>query len=84
MKKVSQGLGIIKYSYHCLPKKVFKMLYFAYIYPYLPYCIECWGNAAAVHTNPTFSKQKQILKMIGFYNYFENSNHVTYISEMLL
>jgi hypothetical protein len=84
MKKVSQGFGIIKYCYHCLPKYVLKMLYFAYIYPYLTYCVECWGNAAAIHTNPILSKQKQIVKMIGLYNYFENSNHVAYMSKMLL
>ena len=60
------------------------MLYFASVSPYLAYCIECWGNAAILHTNPMLSNQKQVLKMIGFYNYFGNSDHVAYISKMLL
>ena len=35
------------------------MLYFAYIYPYLTYCIEFCGNAVALHTNPILSSRNK-------------------------
>jgi hypothetical protein len=36
------------------------MIYFAYVYPYLCYCLSVWGSAADVHVNKV--KKKSITK----------------------
>ena len=41
--KISQGCGIIQYSYNFLPNFVLKTLHFTFAYPYSMYCIDCWG-----------------------------------------
>ena len=33
-------------------------LYNSYIYPYLIYCVESWGNASICHLDPLFVLQK--------------------------
>ena len=42
--KISQGCGIIQYSYNFLPNFILKMLYYALVYSYLIYCIEILGQ----------------------------------------
>ena len=67
--KVSKGIGIIYKARRYLNKKSLVNLYHSYIYPYLIYCIESWGNAAACHIYPLFILQKRIVRLITFCNY---------------
>ena len=46
---------------HCLSN-----LYHTYIFPYLIYCIEVWGNASYCHLLPLFLTQKKIIRLITF------------------
>ena len=41
-------------------------LYHSYIYPYLIYGIESWGNAAHCHLDPLFKLQKRLLELLPF------------------
>ena len=41
-------------------------LYNAYIYPYLIYCVESWGNAAKCHLDPLYILPKKLLGLILF------------------
>ena len=44
-------------------------LYNAYIYPYLIYCVESWGNAPKCHLDQLYILQKIIVRLITFSNY---------------
>ena len=44
--KISKGIGIIYKARQFLTKKALLMLYHAYIYPYMTYCIEAWVCAS--------------------------------------
>ena len=62
--KIAKGIGII-----CRAKKYFSTtalinLYHAFIFPYLIYCVEVWGNALSKHVQPLIKLQNKILKII--------------------
>ena len=48
-------------------------LYHSYIYPYLIYCIEAWGNATHCHLKPLYLTQKKVARIISFSNYNTSS-----------
>ena len=56
--KIAKSIGIL-----CRARKVHKRttlitLYYAFIYPYLTYCVEVWGSAAKVHIASVEKVQK--------------------------
>ena len=55
-----------------LTKKALLMLYHAYIYPYMTYCIEVWVCASQTELNCLFLLQKKIIKIMNFSHYFLN------------
>ena len=68
--KISKGIGIMYKARRYLGSKSLVKLYHShiYIYPYLIYCIESWGNAAHCHLEPLFKLQKNI-RIITFSDY---------------
>ena len=59
--KIAKGIRII-----CIAKKYFSTtalinLYHAFIFPYLIYCVEVWGNALSKHVQPLIKLQNKIL-----------------------
>jgi hypothetical protein len=62
--KIARGLGVISKARKSLNSQSLITLYFSIIYPYLIYCVEVWGNAAAVYINSLFRLQKKVLKVI--------------------
>ena len=52
--KISKGIGIMYKARNYINKKALIGLYHSYIYPYLIYCIESWGNASNCHLDPLF------------------------------
>ena len=64
--KIAKGVGII-----CQAKKYFTTtalinLNNAFIFPYLIYCVEVWGNAWSIHLTPLLNLQNKILRIITF------------------
>ena len=62
--KIAKGIDII-----CRAKKLFSKsalinLYYAFIFPYLIYCVEVWGNALCIHTQPLIKLQNKIIRII--------------------
>ena len=47
--KISKDMGIILKARNYLSKKSLLDLYHAFVYPYLTYCIDVWGNMSNVH-----------------------------------
>ena len=89
--KVAKGIGIMFKARTYLDRRSLINLYNAYIYPYLIYCVESWGNAAKCHLDPLYILQQQ--KLLGLllfriiiklhmclHNvYLENSRYYHYI-----
>ena len=51
---MSKSIGIMYKARQFLTKKALLMLYHAYIYPYMTYCIEVWGCASQTQLNCLF------------------------------
>ena len=62
--KISKGIGIMYKARNYINKKALLGLYHSYIYPYLIYCIESWGNASNCHIDTL-----RILRILTFSNY---------------
>ena len=52
--KISKGIGVIARARKILQKSSLIPLYYSFIYPYLSYCVEVWGNAADVNISGIF------------------------------
>ena len=50
-KKVANGIAMFRASFRIFPIYVTKLVYYAYLYPFLTYSQAVWGNAAKVHIN---------------------------------
>ena len=71
--KVSNGIGILFKAKNYLNRKALINLYHSYIYPYLIYCIEAWGNATNCHLEQLYLIQKKVTRMISYSNYNTHS-----------
>ena len=67
--KVAKWIGIMFKARTYLDRRSLINLYNAYIYPYLIYCVESWGNAPKCHLDQLYILQKIILRLITFSNY---------------
>ena len=87
--KVSKGIGIMFKARTYLDRRRLINLYNAYIYPYLIYCVESWGNAPKCHLDQLYIlHKKRIIRLITCINkvcmyhlnlYLENSKFYHYI-----
>ena len=73
-KKISRGIGIINKAKKVLNSNCLMDLYYSFIYPYLCYGIEVWGNACNIHLLPLLKLQKKIVRMITNSKYLAPSN----------
>ena len=67
--KVSRGIGIMFKARNYLKRNALVNLYHSFIYPYLIYCIEAWGNATNCYPMQLYLIQKKVIRMIAFANY---------------
>ena len=72
--KMSKGIGILYKARQFLTKKALLMLYHAYIFPYMTYCIEVWGCASQTQLNCLFLLQKKIIRIMNFSHYLAHTN----------
>ena len=56
--KITKSIGILCRARKVLRKNTLITLYYAFIYPYLTYCVEVWGSAAEVYTTSIIRIQK--------------------------
>ena len=57
--KIAKGMGILLKARKVLKIKVLLQLYNAFVFPYLIYCSEVWGNASDIHLQPLIILQKK-------------------------
>ena len=72
--KIFKGIGIMYKARQFITKKALLMLYHAYIYPYMTYCIEVWGCASQIQLNCLFLLQKKIIRIMNFSHYLAHTN----------
>ena len=64
--KISKSIGIINKTRNFLNKNTLRNLYYTFIYPYLIYCIEIWGNTNDIHLDPLIKIHKKSIRVISF------------------
>ena len=64
--KVSRGLGILYRGRKFLSKKTMLTLYNVFVYPYLIYCNQVWGNTYKTYLDPLVKIQKRAVRVISF------------------
>ena len=67
--KIAKGIGVICKTRRLLNKKTLTTLYYSFIYPYLHYGIEAWGNTYNVHLDPLIKMQKRAVRIISSSSY---------------
>ena len=67
--KVSKSVGILCKVQHYLDQQTLLNLYYTFVYPYLIYSLEIWGNACNVYLDSLIKLQKKCLRIIKFSSY---------------
>ena len=62
--KMAKGIGIICRAKKYCSTTALINLYHAFLFPYLIYCVEVWGNALSKHVQHLIQLQYKILKII--------------------
>ena len=73
-KKISRGIGILNKARKVLHNKPLVDMYYAFIYPYLSYGIEVWGNTFNTYLLPLLKLQKKVVRMISNSQYLAHSD----------
>ena len=71
--KIAKSIGIIFKIRNFLYKNTLRNMYFTFIYPYLTYCVEMWGNAHDSHLDPVIKLQKKSIRAITFSHYLDHT-----------
>ena len=58
--KISKSIGILFKIRNFLDNHKLRSMYFTFIYPYLIYCVEVWGNTHDCHFDPLIKIQKKV------------------------
>ena len=58
-RKIAKGLGILGKARKYFSQSTLVTLYYTFIYPYLTYCVEVWGNANNIYISSLFKLQKK-------------------------
>ena len=62
--KIAKSIGILCRARKVLKRTTLITLYYAFIYPYLTYCVEVWGSAAKVYIASVEKVQKLACRII--------------------
>ena len=62
--KISKSIGIIYKARNYVNRHTLRNLYYTFVYPYLIYFVEVWGNTCDSYLEPLILKQKQCIRTI--------------------
>ena len=74
--KVAKGIGILCKARKYLKRSTLLTLYYSFIYPYITYCLEVWGNANNTYICSLFKLQKRIVRIIDSANFRAHSEPI--------
>ena len=63
--KLSRSLGMLQHVKNKLNNETLVQLYYAFIYPYLTYCIDIWGHCSRQCFQSIFKIQKRAIRIIS-------------------
>ena len=75
-KKIARGIGILWKLCPNVNKSTLKNLYYTFIYPYITYCINAWGNACKCYLKKIVTLQKKIVRIIAYAKYNSTTKHL--------
>ena len=81
--KISKFTGILYRLRKYFPLETCLNYYYAFVYPYLSYCIEIWGGACESHLSPLIIQQKRIIRIIGNARFSDHSSPIFYDLKLL-
>ena len=67
--KMLKETGIIYKMRKYFKKSTLSNMYYSFIFPYLSYCIEVWGNASTCFTDTVLKLQKRAVRILISSNY---------------
>ena len=82
--KMSNVIGIRYKARQFLTKKALLMLYHAYIFRYMTYCIEVWGCVSQTQLNCLLLLQNKIIRIMSFSHYLAHTNPLFLSMKVLL
>ena len=65
-RKISKSIGILYKIRRFLDMNTLIQMYHSFVFLYLIYCVEIWGNASAIHLDPLKKIQKKSIRAITF------------------
>ena len=70
---MSISISILFKIRNLLDKHDIRNMHFTFIYPYLIYCVEIWGNTNETHLKPLIQIQKRSIRTITFSHYQDHT-----------
>ena len=74
--KIAKSNGILYKIRNFLDRKTLTCLYNSFVFPYLIYGVEVWGNTNAVHLDPIIKIQKKVVRTITFSHYLAHTEPI--------
>ena len=74
--KIAKGIVIISRARKFFSKSALIILYYAFIFLYVIYCVQVWGNALSTHTQPLIKLQNKILMIITNSHFLASSEQL--------
>ena len=71
--KVSKAISIIYKARKYANKQTVKQMYYTFVFPYLIYCCEIWGNTSHTYLDSLIKYQKKIIRIMTFSQYDAHS-----------
>ena len=71
--KISKAVGILSKARKFISSPYLITLYYAFLYPYLNYCIEVWGGAATTRMDSLIKLQKKAVRIITSSGYRDHT-----------
>ena len=72
-KKIAKGVGILCKARKILTDETMITLYYAFVYPYLQYAVEIWGNTFNCYLDGILKLQKRAVRTICYAKWREHS-----------
>ena len=63
--KIAKGIGIISKARRLLKNETLRTLYYCFVYPYLNYCVEVWGDTFKTYLQTLVKLQRRVLRIIS-------------------
>jgi hypothetical protein len=82
--KVNKGLGMLRRSCHVFPRDCLRLIYFAFVYPYLSTGIQFWGVSTKYNLDMLRTVQKACIRRIVNESYTAHCTPIAKSLEILL